>query len=102
MKGIKKADIISEIEKVGGIDKVILKELVKVAKAKVKVYSASDKLRAIELIARIKGWLRDDGLSVQQNILFQILGDDVKMERYIEEDEEVKREIYGECEEVSK
>lgn len=94
-----------EIEKVGGInielerlgitDKALLKEIWRVGKKRVKddEVKVEHKLKALELIARIKGLLRETQVGVQQNVLFNLIADDDKVDRYIEEDEQVKKEI---------
>lgn len=87
--------VAKEIEEVGGVDRVILRELVKIAKAKVRKVNTSDKLRAIELIGRIKGWIRDAEIGIQQNILLSLMEDEGRIDRMVEEDEEVEREVRG-------
>ncbi|MCX7716489.1 MAG: hypothetical protein N2Z73_03640 [Endomicrobia bacterium] len=90
---VKLNSVTSELDKAGGRDKVILKELVKLAKSEVRRVSAGDKLKAIELIARIKGWIKEGEVGIQQNILLNWLGDSKKLIEMKGEDEEVVKEI---------
>jgi hypothetical protein len=86
--GVKK-----ELDRIGAKDRVVLSELWDIAKRKVKTVYSSDKLKALELIMKLKGWLRDNDV-VQQNTLIALLaksGDEIK--QLIDEDRIVSEEV---------
>jgi hypothetical protein len=87
------SDVKKQLEKVGAKDKLVLEELWGIAKKKVRTVYSSDKLKALELIMKLKGWLRE-GDVIQQNTLITLLaksGDEIK--RLIDEDKIVSEEV---------
>jgi hypothetical protein len=84
-----------ELNRVGAKDRVVLEELWGIAKKKVKSVYSSDKLKALELIMKLKGWLKESDV-IQQNTLITLLaksGDEIK--RLIDEDRVVSAEVEG-------
>jgi len=82
-----------ELDRVGAKDRVVLSELWDIAKKKVKTVYSSDKLKALELIMKLKGWLRDNDV-IQQSTLITLLaksGDEIK--QLIDEDRLVSEEV---------
>lgn len=82
-----------KLDKVGAKDESILKEIWLLARRKVKNVRASDKLRALELIAKMRGWLKDGEVGIQQNILIELNRDDKRIREYINESKRVIDEI---------
>lgn len=92
----KVSDIGGALDKVGASKERVAKELWKIAGRRVKKVNASDKLKAIELIAKIRGWIRGD-IGVQSNILIGLLSkESSEIDNMIEYEKSVSKEIDGE------
>lgn len=86
-------DIGIELDRAGATERAVSREVWRIARAKVRRVSSSDKIRALELIAKMRGWVKDGGV-IQSNVLINFLRKEPEeISRMIEIDEEVSKEI---------
>jgi len=85
---------IEQVLKEGGVkEKKLVRELWKIAKHKVDKVNTSDKLNAIEIILKMKGWLKDKDVEQHGALINFLLKGEDELKKMVIESEEVEKEL---------